>query len=379
MRYFFTLLVVFGLIGSLSCSQHHPVSLDDAIGQMITVGFFGTQLSPNAPIVQVIEQYHIGGVFLQDQDMVSGIKIIRNIKDPQQLSRLIQDLQSHAQKSDYPRLFILVNQEGGQVNTLKRSKGFHLGVDDSQKRLAQRSSLFVATNEAYQRAKRLKKLGINTNLAPVADVVTVEARTVLDQQERSFGSDAEKVTKYLQATILGYKRAGVLCTLKHFPGSGSVRQLDQRKLADVSVSWTYRELMPYRRLIRQGNVCPIIMSGHIINRELDPSGEPASLSRPMLTEMLRHELGFRGLIMSDDLDAMTMRRHRTLTNTLKQAILAGNNELLFQGAKNKNLYHEVAEVFDIIHALAKKDPKVRARIFASYARIMRIKGEYALV
>jgi beta-N-acetylhexosaminidase len=178
-----------------------------------------------------------------------------------------------------------------------------------------------------QLAAELAQMGINLNFAPVVDLNLNPQNPIIARYERSFGADPAEVTKYAQAVIEAHHRHGVACCLKHFPGHGSAGADSHLGFVDVSSCWQPIELEPYRRLIGQG-YNDGIMTAHLVNRQLDPSEIPATLSPRVVDGLLRRELGFTGVVFSDDLQMRAISNGWGLTEAIQRAVLAGVDMLV---------------------------------------------------
>lgn len=256
-------------------------------GQSMLVGFTGTELTPE--LSNLIKEDKIGGVIL----------FPHNIESPEQVLKLTTDLQSAARKSGHPYpLFVAIDQENGIVRRLKKGVTQFPG-----------SMLLGAANDieatkavSSKTAEELKALGVNMNLAPVVDVNNNPQNPVIGV--RSFGENASDVTKHGAAFIWGHQESGVMATTKHFPGHGDTDVDSHADLPMISHSMERLrqvELPPFIEAIRQG-VSSIMMS-HIHFSTLDNKNKiPASLSRNVTTGLLREELGFDGVIMTDCLE-----------------------------------------------------------------------------
>lgn len=368
--------ILFFLLGIflLKSAFAETPQLSFAVGQMMMVGFNGTEISDNTPIVNEIKNYHIGGVILDNHRQPGSTKIFSNIKNPKQLKKLISDLQFYAKKYHAYPLLIAVNQEGGLINTLKESNGFvsqnnlsqyQLGKEDSQK-------IYSA---AYQRALLLKDLGINLNLAPVADLNVNPENPAVGKLERSFGDNPEKVTEQLQETIKAYKNAQVLCALKHFPGLGSANKNTDYDDADLTSTWKPLELIPYKKLIKSNMACDFVMVTHLVNRKLDDSGIPVSLSKKVVSKILLDQLHFKGLVITDDMDAAAIRKNIPTQMAIEKAVLAGNNVIIYGGTQGYDPEADAKMLFDTLMRLAKKSSKIRSKVYYSYDKIMRVKSK----
>ena len=219
-------------------------------------------------------------------------------------------------------------------------------------------------------AQTLSDLGINLNLAPVVDVNLNPENPVIGGIERSFSGDPEVVTRQAKQFIESHHQHGVFTTLKHFPGHGSSEHDSHLGIVDVTGMWSEDELIPYQNLIDDG-MADIIMTAHIFNENWDPEF-PATLSEKVITGMLRNELGFEGLVMSDDMQMEAIRSHYGLEIAIKQAILAGVDILSFA---NNSIYDPeiVPKAHGIIKSLIENGQISEQRIDDSYHRIVDFK------
>lgn len=350
-------------------------ALDRAIGQMMMVGFDGTAVTANSPVVAAIKNDHIGGVILFDHVHIDGKNIPRNIVSPQQLKQLTTTLQNYAKKyHDYP-LLIAVNQEGGEINVLKKSKGFDVGANDSEQKLGAINNPALIYQQAYQRGILLKKYGINLDLAPVADLNINPSDPAIGALQRSFGKNVTQVINDLATTILAYHKAGILCTLKHFPGIGSAKSNTDFSRVDVTSTWQPDELLPYATLIRKNQACNIVMVTHVINRKLDRSGLPASLSKLIITGILRDKFHFNGVIITDDMDAKAIRDHYSMQKAIKLAVLAGNDIILYGGTLGHSPAEDTKNLHQILLQEAKNNKIFRKKVEIAATRIATLKNK----
>ncbi len=366
------LLVYIVLIfASLSSSAANHLSQD--VGEMMMVGFRGTHLNRHSSIVYAIKHYHIGGVILFDHVRKKGIVVTRNIDSPQQLKQLTKQLQDYAKRyHDYP-LFIAVNQEGGMINALLRKKHFKLGLNYSAQKLGEINNPILIGQQAYQRGLLLKQYGININLAPVAALNINPTSQAIGKWQRSFGNTPQQVTKDLAITIKAYHRAGIFCTLKHFPGLGSSNNNTDYDAANVTKTWRKQELIPYNKLMKKHNACDIIMVAHSINQKLNQSNLPSSLSKIIITNLLRNKLHFTGLIMTDDMDAAAIRKHYPSRKAIKLAITAGNDIILYGGTFGYSPKKDARMLFSTMLQLANSNPQVRSKIIHAANKIRKLK------
>jgi beta-N-acetylhexosaminidase len=290
-------------------------SLD--IGQMFVVGFSGCEVREEHWIITAIKRDKLGGVILFDRNIDRSVQ---NIRSPVQLKRLTEDLH---QRADTP-LFLAVDQEGGRVCRLKERDGF--AASRSAADLAGEGVAATALH-AETLAATLAEHGINLNFAPVVDLDLNPDNPIIGQYQRSFGIDPEKVAAHAAAFIEAHHRHGIGCCLKHFPGHGSSGSDSHLGFVDATTCWQRLELEPYRRLLA-GGFRDGIMTAHLVHQNLDASGLPATLSPAIVTQMLRRELGFTGVVFSDDLQMRAISNHWSYPEAVQLAVLAGVDVLV---------------------------------------------------
>jgi beta-N-acetylhexosaminidase len=340
-----------------------PDALDEMIGQMILVGFRGLALEAENPIVADIRDRKIGGVVLFDYD-VPAQSPVRNIESPRQVKALIDSLRGLAAVP----LFIAVDQEGGKVSRLKEKFGFPATV--SQKYLGSLDDAAVTRKYAETEATVLAEAGFNLNFAPVVDLDVNPANPVIGGIERSFSADPAIVVKHAVEVIRAYRAAGVLTTLKHFPGHGSSRSDSHLGFTDVTETWSQTELEPYRKIVETG-LCDAVMTAHVFQAGLDPK-YPATLSRSVIQSLLRDKLGFDGLVISDDMQMKAISANFGLKEAIVRAVEAGVDLLTF--ANNSVFDPAVARTAAGILKEAVADGTIPIeRIKRSYDRILRLK------
>ncbi len=340
-----------------------PDSLSIKIGQMLMIGFRGTSVAEAPSIVADIKERGIGGVVLFDYD-VPAHSPLRNITSPEQLSRLTLELQA---LSKIP-LLIAIDQEGGRVNRLKPSRGFPPSI--SQAKLGQLDNPDSTSAAARQTARTLKAMHIGLNLAPVADLNINPLNPVIGKLERSYSGKAEVVIRNLRLSVNAFHSEGIIATLKHFPGHGSSTTDTHLDFTDITASWSPKELEPYRSLIASGYNDPI-MTAHVFNKTLDPL-YPATLSKATLDAVLRNQLGFRGVILSDDMQMKAIADHYGLETAIQRAIEAGVDVMIF--GNNTSYDPAIAsKAVEIIRSLLQRKIITPERIELSYRRIMELK------
>jgi beta-N-acetylhexosaminidase len=334
------------------------------IGQMLMIGFRGLDVGSSPTIESDIRELGIGGVVLFDYDVPSASPV-RNIESPEQVLRLTSELQ----KRSLIPLFIAIDQEGGRVSRLKTARGFpptlsaaHLGSIDN------RDSTEIAAGGI---AALLARLKINMNLAPNVDLNTNPDNPVIGKLDRSFSKDPQIVAHQARIFVDTFHRFGIIPVLKHFPGHGSSTTDTHKDFTDVTATWSKEELEPYRKLIREGYRDPV-MTAHVFNAGLD-SLYPATLSRAIVGGVLRRDLGFRGVVISDDMQMKAIAEHYGLETAIRQAIDAGVDILLF--GNNVSVYDPTIarRASEIIRELVAQGVISRERIELSYQRIMELK------
>lgn len=342
-------------------------SLDVKIGQMLMVGFRGLEINEEHFVARDILERHLGGVVLFDYDVPTESPV-RNVASPAQVEALVASLQS---ASPIP-LLIAIDQEGGIVARLKQEHGFPPTV--SHQRLGEIDDPSVTRDEAKRIAKTLAELGINLNLAPVVDLNINPRNPVIAEYERSFSADPVVVTDHAIEFIKAHHERNVLCTLKHFPGHGSSASDSHHGLVDVTETWSRNELEPYAEIIKAG-LADAIMTAHVFNANLD-ADYPATLSHAVITGILRAELGYGGVVISDDMQMDAIARYYGFETAVQRAIEAGVDIITFA---NNSVYAEdvAARTAGLIRQLVEGGTISEARIDESYQRIDRLKSRLA--
>jgi beta-N-acetylhexosaminidase len=342
------------------------LTLDQKIAQMMLVGFRGFQLDDDNPLIDDLRNAMVGGIILFDYDVLKRSHE-RNIKSPAQLEKLMSQIYSHLQVPT----FISIDQEGGTVNRLKPDYGFPHSY--SHKELGEEDDVVHTEKHGQHIAQVLRSYGINLNFAPCVDLGINKENKAIYGRNRTFSDDPFNVTAHARAYIQGHKKEGVLTALKHFPGHGSSLADTHLGMANVTESWSQKETIPYEVLINEG-LCDMVMTTHIFNQNLDPE-YPATLSRQVITGMLRDKLQFEGVIISDDLQMQAITDHFGLDKVVELALIAGVDVLAF----GNNLAWEpdiVARCTRIVKELLESERITEQRIDASVERILSLKGEY---
>lgn len=342
-------------------------SLDQKIGSMLLIGFRGKSLDQDNHIVRDIKKYHLGGVILFDYD-VPKKEYDRNIESPKQLQKLTVDLQD-VSTTNKP-LFISIDQEGGRVNRLKQKYGFAKTV--SAEYLGDFNNADTTTYYAESIAKQLDNMGINMNFAPLLDVNVHADNPVIGSLGRSFSKDPEKVIFHSRIFIQQFNKYGIVPVVKHFPGHGSSKRDSHLGVVDVSDTWSKDELEPYITL-NSHNLLSVVMTAHIFNKNIDAK-YPATLSKKTITGLLKKEIGFNGLVISDDMQMKAIRTQYSLNETIIKSINAGVDILLFG---NNSIYDAniVPKAVAIIKEAIKDGRIDPVTIERSYRKIQDIKRD----
>lgn len=366
-----TLVLAAIVATTFSCQSQNSVELTVSeeqlrteIAQMLMVGFRGTTLTKENHIYNDIKELKIGGVILFEYDAPSR-KRPRNISSRSQLKKLCADLQGLTNE----KLLIAIDQEGGKVSRLKEKYGFPTFA--GAKQMAASGSTDSTAYWSDLTAKTLRNVGINLNFAPCTDVDVNPDCPIIGKLGRSFSSSPEEVAKHAKAWIEGHRKYRVLSCVKHFPGHGSSESDTHLGIADVSDTWSDKELIPYRRLIKD-NVVDMVMTSHVYNSKLDADW-PATLSEKVINGHLRKRLGFKGVVVTDDLAMGAMVSQYSFDTILTRAILAGADILCL--SNNGDTYDpEIAtKAIDIITNKVKDGTIPESRIHESYDRIIALK------
>src|SRR5215510_7164922 len=286
------------------------LSLTEKIGQLFMVGFEGTEVTPELEVW--LATYGWGGM------IIFG----RNVESPAQLLALTHGLQAAARAHGHPPLLIAVDQEGGRVARLKAP----FTIFPSAAIVGQTGSEQPAYNVGEAIATELRAVGINMDMAPVLDVRTNPANTVIG--DRAFSTEPQGVARLGTAFMRGMHAAGVLSVGKHFPGHGDTF-LDSHVALPVCertvVQLNACELLPFQAAIAAG--LEAMMTAHVVYNAWD-AHLPATLSSSILTGILREKMGFQGVIITDDLGMAAVSETMPWEEVPVQALSAGIDLLL---------------------------------------------------
>ncbi len=298
-------------------SQIASMTLEEKVGQLFIIAIRHTAYGQAA----IKMDDYIRNILLSCKP--GGIILFSvNFTSPEQTTALIQDYQK---LSPIP-LFICTDEEGGAVSRLGSKKGMGVFPLPPAGDIGKREDEALTEEASCTLGLDLKALGFNINFAPVADVRRQEKGIM---GNRSYSSNPEVAAQMTAAAVRGFRRAGIIPVLKHFPGHGNVSG-DSHKGYTRSLS-SLEELrtvdfLPFRRGIAAG--APMIMMGHISTPVLDKEGSPASLSRKIQKDILRKELNFKGLIISDAMDMGAISQHKNSAEAALEALMAGTDIIL---------------------------------------------------
>ena len=341
-------------------------TLERLIGQLIIAGFRGTNAPSDSPIANFIKDYNLAGVILYDEDVKIGGLGSRNIQSPEQLKDLSNQLQSFSKNG----LFISIDQEGGGTNRLKSNYGFpetpswnHMGLLDNDLMTLQFSQTIAST---------LSDCGINVNFAPVLDLDYGD-ETVIGKAERANSHLPKTVIQHSRIFIQSLRENNVISCGKHFPGQGSAFGDTHKGSTDISDTWTVKDLLPFDELIKYGDL-DMVMVSHTFDKKMDPN-YPASLSHIIITDMLRNDLGFNGVVICDDPSMNAISNHYDLNESFELMLNAGID--LFCLGNNLNYDPDfIPKSVSSMCQLVKSGKITEDRIRQSIDRIKSLKTKY---
>lgn len=318
----------------------------DKVGQLLMIGIHGKTLNDDAKFM--LNEYRVGGIILFD----------RNMESKDQVKSLITDINKTSKSAGLTPLFIGIDQEGGAVarmedQLIKVPPAEELGKEPIEQ----------AVSLAKQSGTELKDLGFNINFAPVADLGLTYGR--------SFSTNPDDVVRYASAVGKAYDEAGLWYSYKHFPGIGKT---DVDLHADTSVVPVSKETLlnedtkVFVDLIKQSkpNTYAIMVS-HAMYPQID-AAHPSSLSKAIITDWLRKDMGYNGVVVTDDMDMGALAKHYTFSDMAVQSILAGSDILL--------VCHEYEHMQEAYNGLMKavKDGRIsKERLDESVKRILLMK------
>ena len=333
-------------------------TLRDKIGQMIWASFSGSRLHDTTKVD--LKQRNLGGIIL----------FAGNIKNPTQVKLLNDTIKMFSKTQP----FIAVDQEGGKIARLSASNGYKATY--SAYRLGVFGKEDSTRKTAVTMAKWLKDGGFNIDLAPVADVNVNPVSPAIGKLERSFSKNADSVYYHAKWFIDEFNKLKILTSLKHFPGHGSAVSDSHLGFTDITKTWSETELTPYKSLIANG-YDGMIMLGHLFNKNLDPV-YPSSLSKSVVTSLLRNQLGFNSVTITDGMSMQAITLNYGFEESIELAVNAGIDILLYE-YNLKNNSSVVRQIVDIIEQKISQGKIPASRIDESYNRIIALKKKYGII
>ncbi|KQO17828.1 beta-N-acetylhexosaminidase [Paenibacillus sp. Leaf72] len=330
------------------------MSVDEKIGQLVLVGLEGTTLQEDA--IEMINTYHVGGFILYK----------RNITDASQTLALLNELKKQNKKNPVP-LWLSIDQEGGTVSRMPQD---FVKIPSAQS-IGSKNKPKYAYGIGEAIGAELYALGFNMDFAPVLDINSNPDNPVIGN--RAFGSTAESVIASGIETMRGIQAGHVVPVVKHFPGHGdtSVDSHLDLPVVDKSLKQLEQfELLPFKEAIKQQ--APAVMIGHLLIPAMDKQ-YPASLSKAIITDLLRDKLGFTGVVITDDMTMGGITKHFGISDAAVKAVQAGNDILL--------VGHDAKQQIAVLKALKKavKTGDISMQTLDdSVYRIIRLKSAFTL-
>lgn len=334
--------------------QIKAMTLEEKIGQMIIAGIDGYTINENEK--KLIQDYHIGGFILFG----------RNIENPEQLLEINNSLKSENSINKIP-LFISVDEEGGRISRIPKEI----------KNLPSNLEIGKINNEEFSYeigmllAEKVKAFGFNMNFTPVLDINSNPKNPVIG--DRAFGSKAELVSNLGYQTMMGIKFGGVVPVVKHFPGHGDTSVDSHIGLPSVENDLERLngfELIPFETAINKGAEC--VMVAHILLPKIDAEN-PATLSTVIITNILRKQLNFDGVVITDDMTMGAISKNYDLATAAVRAVKAGNDIVLVA-----HKYENALLTFHTLNKAVLDGIIEEERIDQSVYRILKLKQNYNL-
>ncbi len=348
------------VVPAIASDGEEPVpTLREKIGAMVMTGFRGQSIESESAIGGQLGAGHLGGVILFDRPGA------RNIASPSALATLTSELQGLAPHA----LIIATDQEGGTVARLGPGGGFPATRAAAEFGLIDDPAITYAA--AAELADTLRRAGVNLNLAPVVDLNVNRGNPVIGAFGRSFSADPHVVIRHARAFIQAHHDHGILCTLKHFPGHGSSTKDSHAGFVDITDTWAEAELEPYAALIAE-DLVDVVMTAHVFAANLDAT-YPATLSRAIVSGLLRDQLGYDGVVMSDAMEMAAISQNYGFEAAVELAIEAGVDILLFTSEVRPDGTNLAGAVVDLVEGRVASGAIPEERITASFDRIQRLR------
>jgi beta-N-acetylhexosaminidase len=316
------------------------------IGQLLIIGFDGTEMSPR--LRSLLTRLQPAGVIL----------FARNIASGEQTHRLLNECQSCVST----RLFTCVDMEGGRVDRFRNVTGPTPSAaqvfSSDDRRLYRKHGKIIGES--------CRTLGFNTDFAPVVDLALAASRNVMSS--RAVSADPKEVTRYAREFLAGLGSAGVLGAIKHFPGLGEANLDTHHELPNVGKPWKKlweADIAPYRALRRES---PLILVSHAAYPAVTRNGTPASLSRKWITDVLRKKIGYRGLVVSDDLEMGGVLKAAPIEQAAVEHVRAGGDLCLIC-----HIEEGIIRSYEALVKEVERDAKFARRAKESITRVFALK------
>jgi len=334
--------------------QISEMTLEEKIGQMFIVGFKGYEVHES--IQTMLQKYHVGGVILFGN----------NIKSADQLLQLVNSLKDIHTENELP-LFISVDEEGGRISRMPPQ----LHKLPSSESIGEVNNSEFSYNIGNVIAEEIKTFGFNMDFAPVLDIFSNPKNTVIG--DRAFGKDAETVSKLGVQTMKGIKAGGIIPVVKHFPGHGDTQVDSHVGLPSVSYDMERLksfEFVPFKTAI--DSQADAVMISHILLERIDPEN-PASLSKTVITDLLREQMNFDGVVITDDMTMGAIEKNYIISDAVVKSVNAGSDIILVCHG-----YDNQVNVMDTLKVAVENGSVSEERIDESVCRVLKLKIKYGL-
>lgn len=328
------------------------MTLNEKIGQMIFAGISGKTLNDND--LSLINEYKVGGIiFFKD-----------NLASTNQTLNLLNEIKSVNANNGIP-LFLGIDEEGGRISRLPNE----INNIPSSKKISESNDVFFAHDIGKILGKELSAFGFNLNFAPVLDVNSNPKNPIIG--DRSFGDDPEIVSSFGIAAMKGLQSENIISVVKHFPGHGDTAVDSHLDLPVVSksIEQLYElELIPFKNAIAEGT--DVVMVAHILLPKVD-STFPSSMSKEIITGILREQLNFDGVVITDDLTMKAITNNYNIAAAAVNSVKAGSDIILIA-----HDYHNVISSFQALKKAVENGEIPEERIDESVTRILQLKEKY---
>ncbi|RTQ94620.1 beta-N-acetylhexosaminidase [Lysinibacillus telephonicus] len=330
------------------------MTLEEKIGQMIFTGISGKTLNEND--LSLINEYKVGGIIFFKGNLVST----------NQTLNLLNEIKSVNEKNDFP-LFLGIDEEGGRISRLPKEL---IGIPSSKK-ISESNDVFFAHDIGKILGKELSAFGFNLNFAPVLDVNSNPKNPVIG--DRSFGDNPDIVSSFGIEVMKGLQSQNIISVVKHFPGHGDTAVDSHLDLPVVNKSLDQLkklELIPFKKAFAEGT--DVVMVAHILLPKID-STFPSSMSKEIITGILREQLNFDGVVITDDLTMKAITNNYDITAAAVNSVKAGSDIILIA-----HDYHNVISSFQALKKAVESGEISEERIDESVTRILQLKEKYKI-